>query len=284
VRAGRSSWLLALVTALALPAIAMVGEAEVKAKAKALAQLLVSPTAQSIDGANEDKPRALLAEARSHRDLAQAALAQNKLDDADQHLTKALGLISQATVLASWRKSADNAKAARYRDTLESIALYRDSFADAAKPKGPAAFRLLDQAKLDQMLAQAKTHAGANRFDEANHLLSEALALVETAVVRLRDNETVTYNRDFATPRDEFRFESERLATYQSLLPRLIAERGKGAGAEARERVFQLKDESERLHTQALGEAGKGDYFKAISLLVEAQNRLLAAAQALGAM
>jgi hypothetical protein len=280
----RFAWLMPLVLILALPAIAVVGEAEVRSKAKALAKLLSSPTAQAIEGGAEDKPRALLAEARANRDLAQAALGQNKLDEADQHLTKALGLISQATVLSSWRKGPENAKAVRYKDTLESIALYRESFSEAAKPKGPAAFRLLDAAKLDTALAQAKALAAINRYDEANDQLAEALTMVESAVIRLRNSETVTYSRDFATPRDEFRFESERLATYQSLLPRLIAERGKTTAPDARAKVYELKDQSERLHSQALTEAGKGNYEKAITMMQEAQDRLLAAAQALGAM
>ncbi|MCC7167663.1 MAG: hypothetical protein IT565_08830 [Rhodospirillales bacterium] len=282
----QSAWLsrvaLAGSAVFALAGLGLAGEVELGQKLQALARLLASPTAAQIDQQGAPQAQDKLAKARALKDMADVARRQGKIDEAEQQAGEALRLVSEATVLASWRQAPIDARRARYRDLADGIAAYRDSFDEAARAKGPAAARLLDRQRLADLLAKADSHAATQRWDEANAALETALVLVENATIDLRNNDTVVYAQSFQTPRDEFRFESERYAgTFGLVQQRLKDER---LGPDARRRAQSLIADAENQRGQALGLAGNGDYEKASRMLEEAQKRLLDAAQALGAL
>ncbi|MBI4969932.1 MAG: hypothetical protein HZC25_17590 [Rhodospirillales bacterium] len=282
----QSAWLsrvaLAGSAVFALAGLGLAGEVELGQKLQALARLLASPTAAQIDQQGAPQAQDKLAKARALKDMADVARRQGKIGEAEQQAGEALRLVSEATVLASWRQAPIDARRARYRDLADGIAAYRDSFDEAARAKGPAAARLLDRQRLADLLAKADSHAATQRWDEANAALETALVLVENATIDLRNNDTVVYTQSFQTPRDEFRFESERYAgTFGLVQQRLKDER---LAPEARRRAQSLIADAENQRSQALGLAGNGDYEKASRVLEEAQKRLLDAAQALGAL
>lgn len=265
-----------------LAGLGLAGEAELGQKLQALARLLASPTAAQIDRQGSKLAQDKLAQARALKDMTEVARRQGRIDEAEQQAGEALRLVSEATVLASWRPEAADARRTRYRDLSDGIAAYRDSFDEAAKAKGPAAFQLLDRRRLETLVAQANGHATAQRWEEANAALEQALVLVETATIGLRNNDTVVYTRAFQTPRDEFRFESERYAGTFGVVQQRLKEGG--AAGSARARAQAMKSDAETLHGQALGLAGAGDYEKASRVLEEAQHKLLDALAALGAL
>lgn len=167
-----------------------------------------------------------------------------------------------------------------HSDLLDSIAAFRGSFRETAIPRGPAALALLDERRLDALLRQAEQQHKAGKGDAASATLQEAYMLTEQALIRLRDSETVVYERKFRTPADEYRYERELYRSYESLVAKAIGEAGKAAPPD----VQAMAAEARALDEQATGAAQRGDYALAIRKSEGASAAMQRALERLGVM
>lgn len=163
------------------------------------------------------------------------------------------------------------------QDLYESIQAFRSSFVETAMARGPAAMALLDERRLEVLLKDAETLSRQGEAARATATLQSAYDLTEQALIRLRDNETVVYERRFRTPADEYRYERDLMNSYDQLLSRAL-EQDTPAEAAA------LADRARIRKAQAEAEASSGDYASAARTAESASEILLHALQKFGLM
>lgn len=241
---------------------------------------LGSKTAARIDASANGEARQLLGEARELFTRGQQEFARDNLDEAQQNLDLALQRFTAAGTALS-RGAGEAQKLAGEIESIRSeVDAYLDSFNTALAEKGPSMAGLLDQQYLSELLARAEQSRTDGDYRSAKSLLDEARQNVVTALVKIRNNETVVYTVEFQTPADEFRYESERYREYRMLGEKVLNE---GEFAESRVKLFeQLWQSGDRISQEATAIAGEGDYATAIGRMEEAVKKLVQGLRMLG--
>ncbi len=199
---------------------------------------------------------------------------------AEEFVAQALRSFSSAsTAMARGQGDPDQARK-RNEQLLSEIGLYRESFNESLRQKGPAFATLLDADRLDSLLAEAGSLQGEGRHADATKPLQAAYDMTVAAVTRLRANENVVYALEFRTPADEFRYEENRNQSYELLVERMVASgAAEGSAGKLVERFVQ---EGRRLKSAAADEAARGDFEKAIETMEDANKNLVRALQMMG--
>ncbi len=199
---------------------------------------------------------------------------------AEEFVAQALRSFSSAsTAMTRGQGDPDQARK-RNEQLLSEIGLYRESFNQSLRQKGPAFAGLLDAERLDSLLAEAEALKAQDRHTDASKPLQAAYDMTVEAVSRLRDNENVVYALEFRTPADEFRYENNRNQSYELLVERMVAS-GAAEGSAAK-LVDRFVQEGRRLKSTAADEAARGDYEKAIKTMEDANRNLVRALQMMG--
>ena len=241
---------------------------------------LGSKTAGKIDASANEEARQLLGEARELFTLGQQAFDRDELDEAQTSLDLALQRFTAAGTALSRGASQAQQLSGEIESIRAEIDAYLDSFNTALTEKGPAMAGLLDQQYVSELLSRAEKSRSDGDFKSAKSLLDEAKQNVVTALVKIRNNETVVYTVEFQTPADEFRYESERYREYRMLGEKVLNE---GEFAESRVKLFeQLRQNGDQISREAGAIAGEGDYETAIGRMEEAVKKLVQGLRMLG--
>ena len=218
-----------------------------------------------------ERGRAALAEARQ-------ALAENQLAEATRVLDEALRASSTAPQPAT-NLSADAQRQA-YQNLVEQVATYRASIEElATHPRRGDAARLL-LGRLDAIAAEARRQAVAGDLERASRLLGEAYQLAIGELARLRAGEEVVLSLKFASPADEYAYETRRYQSNQMLV-RMMLDDGKAEGGK-RALVDGFLAESDRLQREAANLADSGRHGDAVRRMETAAGQINRALQVMG--
>ena len=241
---------------------------------------LESSTAAEIASGENPQARRMLEKSRELLEQAVAALRDGKLQDAHDKANLSLQSFTAAGT-ANLKKTATSEHAAHELDSMRAeIDAYLESFAAALLEKGPSMAGLLDRQYVDELLASAGQSQSIGDYTNARAALGRARQAVVNALIKIRNNETVVYSVEFQTPADEFRYERERYAEYESLGEKLL---DSGELDNSRIRMFEhLKNAGDRLNNEALELAGSGDYAAAIARMESAVGQLVKGLRLLG--
>ena len=272
--------MLAVVTSPAVAADEKALRDSIQQRIKLTQAYLDSKTASKIEASGNEKARELLQQARELLARGTKDFEQDKLDAAQQNLNLAL----QRFTAAGTANAKGNNLAANLAREIESVRTeidaYLESFNSALAEKGPSMAGLLDQQYVSDLLARAEQSSSAGDLQSAKSLLDEARQSIVTALVKIRNNETVIYAVEFQTPADEFRYESDRYREYQALGQKVLSD---GEFAQSRVKLFeQLKQKGDQLSREASTLAGQGDYATAIGRMEEAVNKMVQGLRMLG--
>lgn len=249
----------------------------------ALLQRLISgsPTADRIRRASNAEATALLADASQAWQQADAALLAGDLDGCDGHVRAGLAAMQRASGLVADTRRAAEDERARYGQLSQRVASFTEAFERILAEKQDAAVTaLLDRERFDGLLLAAQASAREENYADANRKLATAADMVEGAVSRARDKETLLHELNFATPRDEFDYEKQRNRSYELLVGLLKAEQG---GSDARLAYMEKLIETNRnscAHAERL--AAEGDVRAGIERLEQATDTLARALRASG--
>lgn len=253
----------------------------VEQKIRLLEMLLKSPVAKASSAGHGAEPQSLAARGRRAIDRARIAMADDRLDEAQQVLDDALKSSSaESRRLHSEEALTEGAQRQAYRNLSEQVAAYRASVAELTKDaKIEAAARSL-LLRIDAQVTEAGKREAAGRLAEANRLLGNAYEMAVTEISRWRAGQEVVMSLHFDTPADEYAYELKRFESGEIMVGMMVAE-GNGAGdrqalvdaavAEGR----QLRDEAARL-------AENGRHREAIGLMEQATDRINRALQTMG--
>lgn len=164
----------------------------------------------------------------------------------------------------------------RQQELMDMIVSFRESAAETAQARGPSAIAIYDDRKIAAALSRAKVQKDQG---EATRILEEAYLYLEDALVRLRDKESVVYDRNFRTPADEYRYLTSLYASY-SQLTELATKNKRGLNESESSLVAQARQQQ----SKAEAAAAKSDWTAAKTNIDAATSSLMRVLDSLGVM
>ena len=250
-----------------------VSEAEVKQKLSYAEMVIASsPGVKRVEASDIVPAKRLVAQAREQLDKAKAALAAGDNVAAMQAVDEALRLVSAATNMVPGEAAQIDYKA-RYAELLDQVHGFDKSYQkNLARGVTPKPGKELDKAQFDRLMQEAAGLAAKERYADAVKPLQSANDLVTAALGALLESQTVVYDKNFATPQEEYEFELARYGSYAELIPLAIEQRKPTEQTVGMMTV--LAKRAEEIRDEAVGLAAKGDHKQAIMALQAATDRL----------
>lgn len=192
---------------------------------------------------------------------ARGDLAAGDLAAAETALDEALRQVTAISRRARKTPALPDARG-RYRQLLVGVRAFQTAFADVVAEKGPAAAGLLDEARVNALVAAAERAVAEGRDADGVRSLEKAHDLLSAALSEARANETIEHRLVFEGPEQEFRYEQERYRSHELLIRLMVAERA--PAAEALARIQSEVARAAALDTRAREMADGGDYVAAV--------------------
>jgi hypothetical protein len=192
-------------------------------KLKLIARLIDSETSAIEASGNRDAIEQLHAALR----LRQAALdARSRNDDvaADGRANEALRALGQA--LRAVRSGRNDASAwrSRYDEVRTRVAGFREAYARINAEKARSRGGVLDEPALDGLLARAEKLLHEGNYKESLASLTRAAVMVESALMQIRNQETLVHELKFNSPEEEYAYERRRNQSYEMLVEMAMTE------------------------------------------------------------
>lgn len=230
-----------------------------------------SAAAERVAASTNTEAKQYAAEAKQQLVTARAALGAGDNNAAMTAVDEALRLMSSATALVPDRGASE--EKARYTELLDQVrgfeASYQRNLKQGMKPKAGGE---LDKNQFDRMMNEADALAGQGQYGEAIKQVEAANELITAALSAMLDSQTVVYEKNFSTPKDEYEYELARYGSYAELVPVAIEQRG--PTPQTISMMDELTQRAKEIHDEAVGLAKKSDYKMAIMALQAATERV----------
>jgi tetratricopeptide (TPR) repeat protein len=237
-----------------------------------------SPAARRIAASGNATAQRYLDDGRRHFERAGEALRAGDIAAAGAAADEALWSFGRARQLVPDDASRTIAERVRYQQLLQSaermVPAFREHLAHAGATDSP------DLAAAVGLIENAKAHAAAERFAEANRALLQAERHLLVGLNRTIGDRTIVYRAHFETPALEFDYELERHRSVHDLVPIAIDELK--PGDEARAAIRRVVERSQSLRARAVALAGERRYDVALETIREATALLHGALTAAG--
>ncbi len=209
--------------------------------------LMKSAGAQRVDASSNDAAKAKLAQARDLYREARKAHGEGRVEEAEKGLNESLRLATGATQMVPSQNNLDQQLRDRYNDLLRQVKSYQDWHVDY---KGLDPHEKEDQQKMETELARAQLLAEQGQYQQANELLNNMLGILITKTNVAIGSKTVTYDLNFSSKEEEYRYEVDRNREYERLVPIALtqkqpAETMKGLMDKMLNKAMLLRKESE---------------------------------------
>jgi len=234
-----------------------------------------SPSMQRIEQSDDAEAKQLLENARQAYQQANIFLTKNKFEQSGQFIDEGLRALSQAAQSVVDIRRQDDRFRRLYSDLKERVASFIKAFQAVVLEKGTKAVDLLDQGMVQELVAEAEDLAQAEHFKEANQRLVTAAGMLESALSRARDKETLVHALVFNSPEEEFAYELQRNDSYELLIKLMVSEETIVGSAQG---YIQKKAvENQRIKEAAKALAEQGDLKAALSKIENATEQLVKA-------
>ncbi len=242
-------------------------------KLRLLNYLLGSPTGERIRSGGDANAKSSLAEIEDMAARAVEALNAGAVDQAAPLVDKGLKQFSFAVKsLKTDTQKEDRVQQARFEELREGVRTFRKSLLEAMAQQPDEAIKPMDTEELNRLVNRADRFAEGERYEDANELLSRAYEMTVTALAKLRESETIVYRLEFASPVEEYQYETSRADSHEELVNVLRA-RGAAAGTKS-SLVDRYLAQSRDLRGRAEAAANAQDFETAIELTRKATDHL----------
>lgn len=264
---------------------ANVTESTVKQKLMFAEMMINSQGAKRVSASQNDEAKQLLEKAKSALSEGREKSLVGALPEALAKADESLKLMSEATRLVP-SQDALAELAENYKSLLAEITDYQKSHKDNLERMErsgsvPDEVRY-DEAKVAGMMTEAKDHAGKNNYVRANALLGEVQKTITVALHKMLDSQTIVYDLNFETAKDEYEYEYKRYISYEELIP--IAIEAKKPAPGAIKLMQSFVDKASKRKDQAVAKAEAGEYPDAIAMLQQATKTVRRALRMVGVM
>jgi tetratricopeptide (TPR) repeat protein len=249
-----------------------VTEAQVKQKLSYAEMLLASsPAVKRAAAGDNAEAKNLLAQANQQLADAKSALAGGDKAAAMQAVDETLRLVSVVGRMAPAEAGQDYK--ARYAELLDQLHGFDKSYQkNLARGISPKPGKELDKAAFERLVKEAEGFAAKEQYEEAVKQIKSANEMLTAALAALLESQTVVYDKNFATPQEEYEFELSRYGSYEELIPLAIEQRKPTEQTVAT--MNDLTKRAKEIHDEGVALAAKGDHKMAIMALQAATERL----------
>lgn len=224
-------------------------------KISLLENLLTRTTASKRLGASDNQEaRELVAQARELTALAKENLTAGRPEVASQGVDEAFKRVFAATRMLKKESGSTLVERMRFEELMEAIDSLKSGSASTGNPEA------------ERLIADARARAEQDDYAGALKLLSQAYEMTASAVALSRDQETVVYTLDFATPGDEYEYEVRRFDGNRMIIDLLLRKHPGTTAALVQSYVTK----AEEMLLTAETKAGNGKFEDAVRDMEEA--------------
>lgn len=244
--------------------------------------LYQSPGAARIDASDREQAKAQLALARERFSGARREIVLENLEAADGLLSDALRMFGLAAREVPNPAQEQDARRVRFTRMLDEIQAFQGSqFLSARRQsRGDKTTRNPGIEQARDLIREAQRLADTERFAEALGVLEKARDVIVSEAGALLASKTLVYDLNFASPEDEFEYESARYDSHADLIEIAVAKYR--PGPEAVRDIGELVEKSRRARSLARELAVHGDYPTGIKTLQDATSLLQRALERAG--
>lgn len=263
---------------------AAVGKQQVEQKIQ-FADMFIntSDSAKRIKDSGNAEAIALYESARGQFTAARQAYGRSSYGEALGLVDDALRMMSDAA-RAIPNEAQMEGQRARFEELLRGTrdyeASYRRNYDHIVAKKGKGDIPAVDLNQIKQTMEQAQTLADDGQYPQAISILSEAQNTLTTALTHLLDEESITYELAFDSPKEEYEHELSRYLSYEELVPLAIEQ--KQPPKETVAMMDQFVNRAKEIKKLSEPEAAKGNYQEAILMLQGATDHIQRALRVVG--
>jgi hypothetical protein len=224
-------------------------------KISLLENLLARTTASKRFAASDNlEARELVAQATELTALARENLAAGRPEVASQGVDEAFKRVFAATRMLKKEPGSTLVERMRFEELMEAIDSLKSGSASTRDPEA------------ERLIADARARADQDDYAGALKLLSQAYEMTASAVALSRDQETVVYTLDFASPKDEYDYEVRRFEGNRMVIDLLLRKHPGTTAALVKSYVSK----AEEMRLSAATKAANGNFEDAVRDMEEA--------------
>ncbi len=253
-----------------------VSAASVKQKLSYAQMVLMSKSAKRVEASGNADAIATLGRARAQIAAAKSTLAAGDAEKAMGEVNEGLRLVTAASraVTTDTDMAGVNQKA-KYDELKNSLKTYEGSYernTERMKKDGQKKSVSLDKDAYKSLVDKGNALAAKGDYVGANKALGKAQQMITSVLTDMLHAQTITYDKNFETPKEEYEYELARLESYEELVP-LAIER-KHPSQRALGLIDGFVKKAGKIKEEGLALAAKGDYKMAIMAMQAATSNV----------
>ena len=189
--------------------------------------IMRSKSATRIEQSDNEEAKAKLQEAREKYKAARQAQSDGDFEQSEELANVAIRLVTAAAMKVPNKVDDSEVQKRRYKELLAQVETYRNWDHQSSEIDAET------QAEMDNTILEiekAATFAAKNDYARANEFLSMALNVVIKVKNSSLKERTFSYDLNFETPIDEYKYELSRNDDYLRLVPIAISQKQPSAG------------------------------------------------------
>ena len=234
-----------------------------------------SSTARRIEKSNNSDAKELLENSRASLQHSNRYYEQGCIEASERELNKGLKSIETASRIVVNNQRLDKIARQRYEHMSNEVSSFREAYDRIAKEKRGAADNTLDRNALQELLRSAEKLAQDNNYIQANKTMLQAANMIASALVVIRDQETLRYDIEFASIDEELAYVMKTNQSYTKLLDLVLT--NQDLSAPVRTSIEKLVNRNKELRAEADANHSAGKKEAAMTSLDKGTENLIRA-------
>ena len=159
---------------------------------------------------------------------------------------------------------------------------HKESYERMRKAGGKTIAVDYDRNQVAQLKNDAKSLADKNDYVNANKKLETARHIITTAIQQMLNSQTIVYDLNFETPKEEYEYELKRFGGYEELIPIAVEQKQPNEGTITLMNSFVEK--GQKMRDIAIETAKSGDFPRAVAMMQDATKEIRRALRMVGVM
>ena len=159
---------------------------------------------------------------------------------------------------------------------------HKESYERMRKAGGKTIAVDYDRNQVAQLKNDAKSLADKNDYVNANKKLETAQHIITTAIQQMLNSQTIVYDLNFETPKEEYEYELKRFGGYEELIPIAVEQKQPNEGTITLMNSFVEK--GQKMRDIAIETAKSGDFPRAVAMMQDATKEIRRALRMVGVM
>lgn len=239
--------------------------------------IMRSSSAVRIEQSDNEEAKEKLLQARDKYKQARQAQSDSDFTKSEELANEAIRLVTAAAMKVPNKVDDQDVQKRRYHELLAQIDTYRNWEHQSSTLDADT------QAQMDNAIVEiekAAKYAAGNDYAKANEFLSMALNIVIKAKNSSLKERTFSYDLNFETPIDEYKYELSRNDDYVRLIPIAISQKQPSAGIQNLMDRFVQK--AKTLRNDAESQYEQKQFEQAVLTMQESTKELVSALKIVG--